>query len=168
MVRVRAPARGEWIATLFKAVFSRFLARLSMRRDFLGKVLQRNAPCRLLNRPKLWNKSPLFRKKLPRFLKNLHRFRENLPRFWENLHHFFSPLLRIELHFFWRGERNHEFLRFRFDVLKRGSPLWLTTSELVRLQRSSIRWEPKKSHSSQDEWDFYCSAQCWLPHQGRN
>ena len=38
-------------------------------------------------------------KKLPHFLKNLHRFRENLPRF-------FSPLLRIELHFFWRREKS--------------------------------------------------------------
>ena len=106
MVRVYALARGERIATLFKVVFSCYLAMLSVRRDFLGKVLQRKATLRLLNRPRLWNKSPLFREKLHRFQENLPRFRENLLRFWENLPRFSSPLLRIELHFFWRRKKS--------------------------------------------------------------
>ena len=88
------------------------------RRGYPSNVLQRKATLRLLNRPRLWNRSPLFRKKLPRFLKKLHRFRENLLRFWENLPRFFSPLLRVELHFFWRGERNHEFLGFQIRCVE--------------------------------------------------
>ena len=114
---MRAPARGERIATLFKGTFV-LPCQAFQRRGYPGKVLQRNAPWRLLNRPRLGNKSPLFRKKLPRFLKKLHRFRENLPRFRGNLPRFFSPLLRIELHFFWRRERNHEFLGFQIRCVE--------------------------------------------------
>lgn len=98
-------------------------------------------------------------KKLPRFLKKLLRFRENLLRFWENLPRFrgnlprfrgnlprfFSVLSYVLNYTSSEGEREiMNFWGFRFDVLKRRSILWLTSSELVCLQRSSIRWEPKK------------------------
>ena len=139
-----------------------YLAMLSMRGDFLGKVLQLNVPCPLLSRPSLRNKAPLFRKKL-------HRFQENLLRFWENLPRFFSSLLRIELHFFWRKERNHEFLGFQIRCVEARKHFMI---DIFRISSSSAQQycvgSQKKSHSSQDEWDFYCSAQCWLPHQGRN
>ena len=76
-----ARPREEMIATLFKAVFSCFLARLSMRRDFLGEVLHRNAPCCLLNRPSLRNKAPLFRKKTPTFFEKSPSFSRKSPSF---------------------------------------------------------------------------------------
>lgn len=117
MVRVRASARGERMETLFKGTFV-LPCDAFQRRGYLSKVLQRKATLRLLNRPRLWNKSPLFREKLHRFWENLPRFRENLLRFWENLPRFFSPLLRIELHFFWRRERNHEFLGFQIRCVE--------------------------------------------------
>ena len=170
MVRVRAPARGERIATLFKAVFSRFLAMLSMKRDFLGEVLQRNAPCRLLNRPRLWNESPLFRKKTPTFFEKSPSFSRKSPTFLRKSPTIFSVLSYVLNYTSSEGEREiMNFWGFRFDVLKRGSTLWLTSSELVRLQRSSIRWEPKKIPLIAGWMGyFYRSAQCWLPHQGRN
>lgn len=106
-----APARGERIATLFKAVFSRFLAMLSMRRDFLGKVLQRNAPCRLLNRPRLWNESPLFRKKTPTFFEKSPSFSRKSPTFLRKSPTIFSVLSYVLNYTSSEGgESNHEFL----------------------------------------------------------
>lgn len=119
MVRVRAPARGERIATLFKAVFSRFLAMLSMKRDFLGEVLQRNAPCRLLNRPSLRNKAPLFRKKTPTFFEKSPSFSRKSPTFLRKSPTIFSVLSYVLNYTSSEGgERNHEFLRFQIRCVE--------------------------------------------------
>lgn len=163
------PREGRGLQHFLRGL-SGILATLSMRGDFLGKVLQWNAPCRLLNRPRLWNKSPLFRKKNSHVFWKISIVFEKISHVFEKISIIFSVLSYVLNYTSSEGEREIMNLwGFRFDVLKRGSILWLTSSELVRLQRRSIALgAQKKSHSSQDEWDFYCSAQCWLPHQGRN
>ena len=101
-------------------------------------------------------------KKLPHFLKNLHRFRENLPRF-------FSSLLRIELHFFWRRERNHEFLGFQIRCVEARKHFMI---DIFRISLSSAQQycvgSQKNPTHRRMNGIFYRSAQCWLPHQGRN
>lgn len=174
-MRVCAPARGERMETLFKGTFV-LPCDAFQRRGYLSKVLQRKATLRLFNRPSLRNKAPLFRKKLHRFQENLPRFRENLLRFLKKLHrfekisHVFSVLSYVLNYTPSGGEREiMNFWSFRFDVLKRGSTLWLTSSELVCLQRISIALGAKKNPTHRRmNGIFYCSAQCWLPHQGRN
>ena len=99
------PREGREFATLFKAVFSRFLARLSMRRDFLGEVLQRNAPCRLLNRPSLRNKAPLFRKKTPTFFEKSPSFSRKSPTFLRKSPTIFSVLSYVLNYTSSEGER---------------------------------------------------------------
>ena len=74
------------------------------RRGCPGKVLQRNAPCRLLNRPRLWNKSPLFRKKTPTFFEKSPSFFEKSPTFLRKSPSFFpsSPTYWTTLLLKWR------------------------------------------------------------------
>ena len=82
------PREGRGLQHFLRGL-SGFLVRLSMRGDFLGKVLQRNAPCRLLNRPRLWNKSPLFRKKTPTFFEKSPSFSRKSPSFLRKSPSFF-------------------------------------------------------------------------------
>ena len=161
-MRVCAPAREEMIATLFKAVFSCFLARLSMRRDFLGEVLHRNAPCCLLNRPSLRNKAPLFRKKTPTFFEKSPTFLRKSPSFFQSSPTYWTTLLLKGREQSWISEvqircveaRKH----FMIDIFRISS----SSAQQYSLGAKKIPliagWMGY----------FYRSAQCWLPHQGRN
>ncbi len=116
------PREGRGLQHFLRGL-SGFLATLSMRGDFLGKVLQRNAPCRLLNRPRFWNKSPLFKKNSHDFEKISLVF-EKISHVFEKISIIFSLLSYVLSYTSSEGEREiMNFWGFRFDVLKRGSIL---------------------------------------------
>ena len=98
------PREGRGLQHFLRGL-SCFLARLSMKRDFLGKVLQRNAPCRLLNRLSLRNKAPLFRKKTPTFFEKSPSFSRKSPTFLRKSPTIFSVLSYVLNYTSSEGER---------------------------------------------------------------